>query len=175
MEFVQIRKAGKEDLSLLCRLGRQTFIEAYAAQNDPQNMERYLAENFTDETTLAELHTADSDFFILEYKSEPVGYARTRNAEIVHQLEDRRYAELARLYMLDTHHRLGLGRHLLQHCIDFLGSAGYNTVWLGVWKKNEKAIAFYEAFGFRIFGEHIFPFGNENQSDWIMRYDITQR
>jgi nucleoside-diphosphate-sugar epimerase len=45
---------------------------------------------------------------------------------------------------------------------------GLPTVWLGVWKENAKALAFYTSFGFRIFGETDFILGNDLQKDWLM-------
>lgn len=46
--------------------------------------------------------------------------------------------------------------------------AGAETVWLGVWEKNPRAIAFYEKCGFRITGSHPFLVGTDLQTDRIM-------
>jgi hemerythrin-like domain-containing protein len=45
-------------------------------------------------------------------------------------------------------------------------------VWLGVWDKNEKAIAFYQKNGFEIVGEHPFVMGNDRQNDFIMKREL---
>jgi ribosomal protein S18 acetylase RimI-like enzyme len=44
-----------------------------------------------------------------------------------------------------------------------------DTVWLGVWKQNKKAIDFYTAWGFTIFDECDFILGNDLQKDWLMK------
>ncbi|WP_039790739.1 GNAT family acetyltransferase, partial [Paenibacillus riograndensis] len=43
---------------------------------------------------------------------------------------------------------------------------------LGVWEKNENAIAFYKKMGFVQTGSHSFYMGDEEQIDIIMTTDI---
>ena len=50
--------------------------------------------------------------------------------------------------------------------------AGYETIWLGVWERNERAIRFYEKWGFREAGTHDFILGNDVQNDLIMEYSV---
>ncbi|GAY79036.1 negative regulation of sporulation, septation and degradative enzyme [Sporolactobacillus inulinus] len=47
-------------------------------------------------------------------------------------------------------------------------------VWLGVWEKNEKAIAFYKKFGFVQNGAHSFYMGDEEQTDFIMKNPLFE-
>ena len=49
---------------------------------------------------------------------------------------------------------------------------GYRTLWLGVWGRNERAIAFYRRQGFRAVGTQAFPFGKEIQHDIVMFREI---
>jgi ribosomal protein S18 acetylase RimI-like enzyme len=42
------------------------------------------------------------------------------------------------------------------------------TLWLGVWERNPRAIAFYQKCGFRDVGSHDFWFGNDRQTDRVM-------
>jgi diamine N-acetyltransferase len=46
--------------------------------------------------------------------------------------------------------------------------SGKKKIWLGVWEKNENAIAFYKKLGFVQTGEHSFYMGDEEQIDLIM-------
>ena len=41
-------------------------------------------------------------------------------------------------------------------------------IWLGVWDKNDNAIAFYKKLGFVQTGAHSFYMGDEEQIDYIM-------
>ena len=45
---------------------------------------------------------------------------------------------------------------------------GRETLWLGVWEHNARAIRFYEKCGFRDAGSHPFLLGNDLQTDRIM-------
>jgi len=42
-------------------------------------------------------------------------------------------------------------------------------VWLGVWEKNERAIAFYTKNGFKVVGHHLFKLGDDIQTDYLMK------
>lgn len=46
------------------------------------------------------------------------------------------------------------------------------NLWLGVWEKNEHAIAFYKKIGFVELGAHSFYMGEEEQIDLIMTKTI---
>jgi ribosomal protein S18 acetylase RimI-like enzyme len=41
-------------------------------------------------------------------------------------------------------------------------------VWLGVWERNPRAIAFYKKLGFSEVGDHVFVLGTDPQRDIIM-------
>lgn len=41
-------------------------------------------------------------------------------------------------------------------------------LWLGVWERNPRAIAFYRKFGFEVIGEHRFVLGRDPQRDLVM-------
>jgi ribosomal protein S18 acetylase RimI-like enzyme len=48
----------------------------------------------------------------------------------------------------------------------------FKWVWLGVWENNNRAIRFYEKFGFSVFDHHIFRVGSDNQTDVLMRLKL---
>ena len=50
-----------------------------------------------------------------------------------------------------------------------------DTVWLGVWEHNPKAIEFYKRCGFEVFDKHIFVLGNDPQNDLLMRKQIKTK
>jgi ribosomal protein S18 acetylase RimI-like enzyme len=63
----------------------------------------------------------------------------------------------------------GVGKALMEACIDLARQKGKEWIWLGVWEHNHRAIAFYEKMGFGIFDRHIFLLGQDIQYDWLMR------
>ena len=46
------------------------------------------------------------------------------------------------------------------------------TLWLGVWERNPRAIAFYRKRGFIEVGAHVFRLGDDAQTDLIMQRDL---
>lgn len=50
-----------------------------------------------------------------------------------------------------------------------------DVVWLGVWERNPRAIAFYRRSGFVEVGEHVFQLGSDPQRDVIMAKALGSR
>jgi ribosomal protein S18 acetylase RimI-like enzyme len=51
-------------------------------------------------------------------------------------------------------------------------ATGGDVLWLGVWERNPRAIAFYLRKGFERVGEHRFLLGSDLQLDWLMARPI---
>ena len=76
--------------------------------------------------------------------------------------------ELQRLYVDRTAMGRGVGAALMRATLDAARSAGYRTLWLGVWERNARAISFYERWQFETVGDHVFRLGSDHQTDLIM-------
>ena len=161
---ISIRPATTADAALIASLSRQTFSETFAAQNTVADMEKFLAEQFTHEALMQEVGAAGNYFLLAYADDEPVGYARLRERETFPER-----MEIARLYATAAMVGKGVGKALMQACINLAREQGKQTVWLGVWEKNVRAINFYTAWGFEKVGEHDFVLGTDVQRDWIMQ------
>ena len=166
-----IRKADPDDLNQLVQLSRQTFIEAFGAQNKPENIKSYMDMAFSEPQLLDELLDPDATFFLVFAVSEeeegPVGYAKLRSSKKQAALEGYRAMEIQRIYVLERLKGWKVGKLLMQTCLDTARQLGFEVVWLGVWEHNPSAIAFYRRWGFEQFGAYIFPFGDEDQTDLL--------
>jgi ribosomal protein S18 acetylase RimI-like enzyme len=76
--------------------------------------------------------------------------------------------EIARLYASRRWIGAGVGAALMQRCLDDAAARGCGTVWLGVWERNARAIAFYERWGFTRVGSQSFQLGSDLQTDHVM-------
>ncbi len=170
--MVDIRIANKKDISSLVEMARTSFLEAFIAQNKPENVKAYLEEAFTEEQFLEEMEEPSSTFYIAEVEGKLVAYAKLNLIAAQTDVHDPESLEVARLYVLEEFHGLGIGSILMQFAIRFAKQNGKKYLWLGVWEKNQKALRFYENKGFRRFGQHPFPFGDEVQTDYLMRIDF---
>src|SRR5205085_11664475 len=100
------------------------------------------------------------------------GYIKLRTNNELPQLKNKKSIELERIYVLKHFQGMGLGYRFIEFAIEFAQSKGFNTIWLGVWTRNKKAISFYKKCGFEIFGEHEFTLGTDEQVDWLMKKDL---
>lgn len=168
----QIKKATIEDIALLQTIGSKTFIETYGHQNTPENLKKYLEEKFNKKQISDEIQTPKTIFLLVELENEIIGYAKMR----VNLVEnpDVMSLEIERIYISKIYHGQKYGADLMQKCIDVALENNYESLWLGVWEHNPKAIKFYQKWGFEIFGTHIFQLGDDGQTDYLMKKTFTQ-
>ncbi|WP_316792597.1 GNAT family N-acetyltransferase [Pedobacter frigoris] len=169
---VKIQKAGLEDLHTLQNIGRNTFFETFAESNTDEDMQQYLAVNFSLNKLSAELAENDSHFYIAFDGDEAVGYLKVNAGQAQTELREDHSLEIERIYVLSTHHGKKVGQLLYEQSLDVAGELGKSSIWLGVWEKNLKAIRFYEKNGFVAFDTHIFKMGDDEQTDLMMRKEL---
>lgn len=73
-----------------------------------------------------------------------------------------------------SYHGSGLAQQLMAQVLARAEAAGAAPLWLGVWERNPRAVAFYRKWQFDVVGEHIFTLGEEPQRDLVMRREIQQ-
>jgi ribosomal protein S18 acetylase RimI-like enzyme len=170
---VTIRIASRNDVSLLAELSAATFRSTFAKDNTPEDMEAYLTENFSEEKLEQELSDPLATFFIAELSSKPLGYAKLHMGPPDASVTGAKPMELVRLYVLPEGIGRGIGARLMQECIETAAGRGLETLWLGVWEHNHRAIRFYQKWGFEEVGSHIFQLGGDAQTDLIMQKSLV--
>lgn len=162
--------------SLLAEMSRQTFFDTFSPYNSEEDMKLFMENQFTREQLEAEPDLPDNYFFIAWQKDVPMGYMRLRHWEKAPYdlLPNDSSLEITRLYANKNAIGTGVGKCMMQFALDFGKAKNVNWVWLGVWEKNERAIQFYEKWGFEQKGAHDFLLGNDLQTDWLMVKDLRQ-
>lgn len=165
-----IRDAAPRDADALAGLAERSFREAFAADNTTGDMDAYVAAHFTPAHLRAQLEDAGTRFVLAapDPQAAPVGYAKLRLDAAPPGGGLPAPAELHRLYVLQDWVGTGTGAALLNAGLAAAREAGRRTLWLGVWERNERAIAFYERFGFGTVGTVPFRLGDDLQTDLIM-------
>lgn len=170
---VQIRPAQAEDAATLAQLGADTFAQTFAADNEPDNLQAYLAQAFSLARIREELADPLANFWLAWINGQPAGYAKVRGPSAADCVTGARPLELHRIYTLDFARGTGLGGALMQTCLEHARDHAFSTLWLGVWEQNTNAIEFYQYRGFNTVGTQKFHLGNDLQTDLIMQLEIT--
>jgi GNAT superfamily N-acetyltransferase len=165
---IAVRKASAQDNVLLSTLGAETFLDAFGPDNVPEDMRLYLQQSFSPAIQAAELADPFSQFLIAEVANEPVGYARLLEGAPSVRLTSARPVELVRLYARSSWVGRKVGATLMDACFAEAAARGHDVIWLGVWERNARAIAFYRKRGFTEIGSHEFRLGNDIQIDLLM-------
>jgi ribosomal protein S18 acetylase RimI-like enzyme len=162
-----IRPASSFDAHRLSTFARRTFRETFAAQNTPEDLNVYLSSAFNDSRQLSEIEDPHTVTLLAESGETLVGYAQSRLGEPPRCVPDRHAIELVRFYVDRALHGRGLAHTLMRAALE-AASPRARTMWLGVWERNARAIAFYEKWGFVDVGSHVFVLGSDRQTDRIM-------
>jgi len=173
-----IRRATPADAATLAAFAEAAFADTFAADNTPQDMAAYLAEAFGEAKQREELADRSRIVLLAERDGELAGYAMLNDAATpdgATSVELTNSIEIARLYSGRRWIGTGVGATLMQHCLDLAASRGREWIWLGVWERNARAIAFYSRWGFNDIGSQSFQLGADRQTDRIMaRHIATQ-
>ncbi|MFC7319748.1 GNAT family N-acetyltransferase [Halobacillus campisalis] len=165
---INARRCTMEDTYTLQKIGRETFKDAFADQNFPENMKAYLEEAFNKKQVEKELSNPSSQFFLVSIDGESAGYLKVNSGEAQSEKMGDDALEIERIYIINRFQKHGLGKYLFNKAMDIAVEQNKNKIWLGVWEKNEHAISFYKRLGFVQAGSHSFFMGDEEQTDLIM-------
>jgi ribosomal protein S18 acetylase RimI-like enzyme len=163
-----IRRAAATDAAPLARFAEATFRETFAAMNAPENMELHCASSYGETIQARELADPATTVFFCELGSELVGYAQLRRGEAPPCVDGTRPIEILRFYVASGWHGRGIAQLMMESALGLADAEGFDVVWLGVWERNPRAIAFYAKFGFVEVGDHVFTVGTDPQRDVVM-------
>lgn len=165
---LRIRECREDEIEELQRISYITYDETFRHLNTPETMQKYLSESFNRDKLLGELRNPDSTFYLMHIDDSLVGYLKLNEAPAQNDINDPMALEIERIYIYKQHQGKGLGKKLMKFALEKAAERKKRYAWLGVWEKNENAIAFYEKSGFKIAGKHSFRMGDEIQLDYIM-------
>ncbi|MEK4425564.1 GNAT family N-acetyltransferase [Solibacillus sp. FSL K6-1523] len=165
---IKIEKCTVEDLLELQAISQETFQETFKDQNSTDNMNVYLERAFNFKQLEKELSNPSSRFFFVYFNNEIAGYLKVNMDKAQSEEMGDELLEIERIYIKSKFQKHGLGKCLLNKAVETALECKKTKIWLGVWEKNENAIAFYKKKGFVQTGAHSFYMGDEEQVDYIM-------
>lgn len=167
-----IRSCTIDDAVQLQKIAYQTFDETFRFQNKEENINQYLAENFTHDKVIDELNNPHSFFYFIYDEDKLAGYLKLNIKDAQTETYNDNDLEIERIYILSTFQHKGLGKTLFNQALTLANQLSCDSIWLGVWEKNDNAITFYKNLGFHVIDSHIFYMGDEKQTDYIMMMHI---
>ncbi len=172
MSNIQIRKVVSIEIAELRDVSVRTFFETFSEHNSASDMQKYLDNSLSLKQLSDELEDENSEFYFAIHKNEVIGYLKVNHGQAQTELKDESSLEIERIYVLKEFQGKAVGQLLYESALQIANQREVDYVWLGVWEKNPRAIAFYKKNGFVEFDKHIFRLGEDDQTDIMMRLKI---
>ena len=168
-----IRKASINDAESIAVIGKQTFYDAHEHSSPKEELESYLQTKFSTEQLRLELSDEKNSFHLIYFENELAGYSKVIYNTPAPQIpENTNVCKLERIYVLKKFYDKKIGLKLLKFNNDLCLQNQQLAMWLSVWTENERAIRFYEKFGFKTIGEIMFKVGNQYNPNLVMWLEL---
>jgi ribosomal protein S18 acetylase RimI-like enzyme len=165
MQSLIIFRGSVADAAALAEFAARTFADAFAADNRPEDLQAHLASAYGVRQQTAELSDPDVITLLAQRDGALVAYAQVRRRKPPECVTQEQPVELQRFYVDRSQHGNGVARTLMLAAHEAARELGGHHLWLGVWERNARAIAFYAKSGFVPVGTHDFYVGADRQTD----------
>jgi len=164
-----VREATVEDVERLALVGAATFLESFAGVIDGGAIVRHCQRQHAVET-YRDYFAAGAFAWLAEAApgAAPVGFALLTRPDLPGIDPDGGDLELKRIYALSRLHGTGAGSALMQAAVERAEREGAPRLLLGVYKGNDRALAFYARKGFTPIGERRFRVGDREYEDLVL-------
>lgn len=164
----QLRRAQPADAASLAQFAARAFAETFGPDNRPEDIASHLAKSFGAAHQQREL--ADPDFvtLVMDGPEGLAAYAQVRRATPPRCVSADAPVELYRFYVDRPWQGLGVAQRLMEAVHAAASELGGKSIWLSVWERNPRAIAFYVKSGYRDVGSTTFLLGADRQSDRVL-------
>jgi GNAT superfamily N-acetyltransferase len=173
LDTLIIRRATAADAGPLAELALRSFLDAFAAQNDPADVAAYTARVYGPAQQAAEIANPGIATLIAELDGRMAAYAQVRRGTTAPGVDDASAVELMRFYVDAPWHGRGVAGRMMDAVLRTAREQGAGTVWLAVWEHNPRAMAFYLKRGFQVVGSNDFWLGSDRQNDHVMTLRIN--
>ncbi|CAM3637624.1 GNAT family N-acetyltransferase [Rahnella bruchi] len=172
---MEIREAVFADLSVLQRLGHETYRHYFGSLwHNNDELDAFLAGDFGDEVMRLSLNSPDSRWLVAEENGGAVGFARLDfNVQPDTGVTTASGAKLCKLYFLPESRARGLGAKLFAAAERVAREHRQPVLWLDVLQSNLPAIGFYQRQGMQQMAETAYVTATQTTKLWVMIKDIN--
>ena len=165
------RDAVLADGPALAATGRRVFAETFGAFFDPADMALHLDRKFGPGGLPAELGDPGIRIRLAEAEGGIIAYVKLApmTLPVDHPAGT---LEIKQFYVLASWQGKGVAAALMTWVIDTARAESAPALFLSVWERGDRAIAFYRRYGFATVGEAPFLLGTRACIDPVMRLDL---
>ena len=167
-DSVQIRVGVEADAPALAAFAARTFEETFGPHNRPEDLHLHLQKAFGIRQQTQELLNPNMVTLLAYYDAMLVAFAQVQRQEPPPGILIDSTVELHRFYVDRPAHGKGVARRLMLAVHTAARAFDGQNLWLGVWERNPRAIAFYKKVGFVDRGRHDFLVGSDRQTDRVL-------
>ena len=176
-----IRSATKSDAASIQSIAVKTWNHTHVKNIGQEQVDYMLSRIYSVECLQKQMD--DGEKFLLIFISlprnvkpakikneRPVGYISYTKKHEANKNDEKYFIE--KLYIDPDYHSQGLGKALLDESISQIKDLGGNVIELHVNEHNEKAILFYEKYGFKNIKLDHYPFEKYIIHDYLMEMEL---
>lgn len=166
---ISLRRADPADVEALSRFAARTFARTAEGLLPIEDLAEYVVTWFSPGTLDADLRDPTTTILVAEAPSrEILGYVRLHPTPPPPIVAARDPIELSRLYAALHWIGTGIGSALTERAIEAAEDRGHDVMWLQVHPANDRAITFYERWGFERLGAATFEAGETLEAALVM-------
>ncbi len=165
--MITIREANIESLDIIRRLAYEIWPSAYAELLGPAQLDYMLNKFYSLSSLHEQVIVLKHQFIIASEDEDPVGFASYSAHE-----DDHAVYHLNKIYVLPAQQGKNIGTQILDYIIDRIKALGVSFLQLNV-NRHNKALHFYERYGFKIIREEDIDIGEGYfMNDYVMELNI---
>jgi GNAT superfamily N-acetyltransferase len=144
------------------------FTETFGPDNRAEDVAAHVGRYFGPAQQTRELSDPDYVTLVMDGGDGIAAYAQVRRATPPPCVVTDAPVELYRFYVDRRWHGQGVAQRLMDAVHATAAEWGGRSLWLCVWERNPRAIAFCEKCGYRDVGRATFPLGSDLQIDRVL-------
>ena len=166
--YPRLRRAEPADAPSLAQFAARIFADTFGPDNRPEDIAAHLSRSFGPAQQLGELAEPDYVTLVMDGPEGIAAYAQVRRATPPPCVTTHAPVELYRFYVDRPWQGQGIAQRLMEAVHAAASALGGQSVWLCVWERNPRAIAFYVKCGYRDVGSTPFVLGTDRQTDRVL-------
>ena len=171
---VKIIQADITNTAIIATIGKKSFRSTFEHLfGSREELTEYLEFTYNP-VKLAKSIRKENNIYLLAFvEGKPVGFAKLKSHSLNDLIASPVQMELQKIYVLPEYQETGVGTALINEVINIARDEVPDSVWLDTYVSNEKAIHFYERFGFEKIGRYYFTIGSQTFEYYVMELQVA--